>query len=512
MGYRTHQKSINLLMLAFLSVGFQFLLQGRIGLNLWDEGFLWYGVQRVFLGEVPLRDFMSYDPGRYYWISSICRLLGDDSLLNIRLALALFQVIGLYAGLLVITKNDDNLVPYHLVFITAVLLIWMFPRHKVIGISWSLLLVYTLTRLVKHPDWKRHFFSGLFVGFAAFFGRNHGLYGVLGSIGVLTWIHLRPSSTSETNLLNGLSAWAIGCFAGYSPLLLMLVFVPDFGSSFLDSVLFQFQRGSTNMTLPLPLPWLVDWGSLSFGLCFRKFLIGVFFLLLILYPLISILYALFFRIKNVKVPAAIVATAFLSLPYAHYAYSRADVAHIAQGIFPCLVGCSYLFYTRGRINRWGGSFLFLAASLMFMVTLHPGWNYYSGRDYTKKTIDNNEFYIDAYTFKSLSTIENLIAKYPLSPEETFIAAPYWPGVYAYFRVKSPMWANYALWPRSQKFQMQEIERIKKFGVKFIVIIDTPLDGRDEMRFSNTNSYIFNYIEKKYRKDIELSSKNIHVFH
>ena len=169
-------------MLAFASfvVLALFLWQGHKGFSLWDEGFLWYGAQRVMLGEVPVRDFMSYDPGRYYWSAALMSLWGDNGIVALRGAVAVFQVIGLFVALLLIARSvrTPNF-PY--LFLSAIILAaWMYPRHKLFDISLSILLIGVLAFLVQHPTSRRYFLTGLCVGLVAVFGLNHGVYGVLG--------------------------------------------------------------------------------------------------------------------------------------------------------------------------------------------------------------------------------------------------------------------------------------------------------------------------------------------
>ena len=83
------------------------ILTVDVGLHMADEGFLWYGVRRTVAGEVPLRDFQAYDPGRYYWCALLAGPLAGPSgagVVALRWAVALFAAAGLALSLLVASR------------------------------------------------------------------------------------------------------------------------------------------------------------------------------------------------------------------------------------------------------------------------------------------------------------------------------------------------------------------------------------------------------------------------
>ena len=247
--YKEAPDAFKIALLSLALVVFSFLLQGHIGINLSDEGFLWYGTVQTASGEVPLRDFQSYDPGRYYWGAFWSIFLGRG-IIALRISAAIFQWIGLTLGLLVLREVVRS---WRTLAVAALLLlVWMFPRHKLFDLSLSLAAVYVAFHLVKKPSLGQHFLSGVFIGLAAFFGHNHGLYNFLAFSALILFIWLR---IDRGQLVKRIGSWLAGILLGYSPMLVMMLTISGFFESFVSSIMFLLRIRRTNIPLPIPWPW-----------------------------------------------------------------------------------------------------------------------------------------------------------------------------------------------------------------------------------------------------------------
>ena len=488
--------SLQTLALATFVVFTLFTWQGNRGFGLSDEGYLWYGVQRVMLGEVPIRDFQSYDPGRYYWSAAIMSLWGQNGIMALRGAVAIFQLIGLFIGLLLIARTPKKQSFFYLLLSAITLVVWMFPRHKLFDISLSIILIGVLAFLVKKPTSRRYFFTGLCVGLAAIFGRNHGIYGVTGSIGVILWLRIKREKSPK--LINGFALWAAGVTVGFMPVLFMVLLVPGFAVKFWESIRFLFEYKATNIPLPIPWPWRVNFASEQIGKTIRDVLIGLFFIGTVVFGVLSIISIVWQKIKKKQVSPASVGASFMALPYAHYAYSRSDINHLAQGIFPLLIGCLVLLSAKPGKIKWPLSLILCGASLYVMYVYQPGWQCRAGNRCVNIEISGSNLVVDPSTASEVGLLRKLVDQYAKNGQ-CFIAVPFWPGAYALFERKSPMWDIYPLLHRSQVIEKSEIERIKTARPGFALVIDYPLDGHDALRFQNTHPLIYRYICEHFER-------------
>ncbi len=481
---------------AFL-VLLSFFMQSDIGINLADEGYLWYGSWRTSLGEIPLRDFRSYQPGRYYWAAAGSFLFGP-SLMGLRASLAVFQVIGLSAGLLVMRRLTRSWVVLWL--IGFLFLIWMFPRHKIFEHSLAMVLVYVGTLLIEKPTLQRHFFAGALAAVMVFFGESHGFSGVVSSLGIILFVWYKGD---RSDLARRIGAWVAGGAAGSSPLIAMFVFIPGFFQIFVRRILSVLQRDELNLTLPVPWPWksVVFSGD---GIQIAHALsTGIFFVLLPLSCILGGLYLLRTH-RDLKTQAPVVASYFAVMTYIYYTFSRADLPHLTFSMHPLLIGIlSLLLVYKHVLSRKLLAFAWLTVFLLSIYSIGIYSPYYRKLIapegiFVEVGLHGDSFWVQKRTAHLIETVEGINEAY-FRPEEGVVIVPHWPGFYPVLQRESPWWDTFIVWDGSDEEQARMISNLRTENVNWVLLGDIALDGREDLRFRSTHALVWRTIEDEFEE-------------
>jgi hypothetical protein len=461
------------------------------GIDLSDGGFLWYGAQQTALGHTPLLDFQSYDPGRYVWTALLMRGLGSDGFLTVLRAAVLFQTGAIFAALLTLRRSGvgwDVSLPG-----VGLLAVWMFPDFRYYDHGLSILLVCAATALLARPSARGAFAFGVVVGLAAYFGRNHGVYGLVGGLGAVV---LTRFSDERTPLLHLLAGLGLGVGVGYLPMLFHMVARPGFVAALLDSVVLTFERGSTNLPLATPWPWRVETEGLPAFLVAGHFTAGLWFLALACAPLACLgLFARFARYRSV--PPLLLASALYVPVYAHYAFSRADLAHLSSGVMPLLllaIGAAGLWLTGARRAAALATLVLLSLPTL-AIEPYRMLAFTAGTPLEPVVVDGNTYEVDAFTAEMLRATR-LLDRGRFAGD-ALLAAPFVPGLYAVTRKSSPTWQIYFLAPVGAEREQAEIERMEHANVRWAILADLPLDGRDALRLSRSQPRITSWVEQRF---------------
>lgn len=484
-----------------------FWLTWRWGFDLADEGFFWYGAQRTSSGEVPLLDFMSYDIGRYYWATFFMQLLGNDGPFAARLGAAVFKYFGTFLGVFICLSGmrRQGVVRWLFALLVAcVLTIWAKPYYKVFDHTSSILIVGMLVLMLRYQKPSRWLLAGICLGVVAMIGRNHGFYGVVTSMAI-AFILIFNGSFLKT--IFGLYGYFIlGVFISYSPTLIMTFTVDGFAAAFLKSIFSLFNRGSTNILLPVPWPWTVKLDTTNILLIVQNLSIGIGFLSLLLFPIIGTFLLLSNKLTlSNDARKVFVAIVVASIPYAHYSFSRADVTHLSFGMFPLLIG---LMVLGGSARGLRPLVLVVGLLVVSVLTVPPAvLHRIVQKNWVETDVAGEQLWVSPELSKTLLAINNILLEQPSS----FLALPNMPSIHAIFRQKMATWEIYALFQRNEDFEAREIERLELALPKIILLSDHALDGNPAFRFSRSHPVTYQWVTSNYKPVSSIENSDITVF-
>lgn len=479
-------------------------LQIKLGFNLWDEGFLWYGVQQILDSGLPIRDFYAYDPGRYFWSAFFFATFDNEGILLLRISAILFLIIGLAGTLFLLKPLTQKKNWFECAMFGLCFLLWAFPRWKFFDISLSLITFCLIAAFLSKPVTKRLAICVFFVGMFIFWGRNHALYLAV-AISISTLIAIRWGDLSFKSILTKLHLLVIAFVAGLSPLIYLLLFSEGFADAYWESIRFILVDAKTT-TIPREVPWPwtiknVDYLSIRY---IGKVWLGICFILILSYGLLGTCYSILFakpeNQERQKYNSPILLSSFIcSLLYSHHAFSSADISHLAQSIFPMLIGIFWLIINLEKKIAYALSVLAFCVSLAVMLPVQPFGQFILNKNWQTQMVIDDKIKMSKRNALDINLLNELVAKYAPASEDIFLVSPVWPGAYALHKRRAPNWEIYSLYNRGKNFELAEITKIEQSNIKFSVILDFPIARQEHLRYSNSHPYMNEYITNRYTR-------------
>lgn len=491
----SRNQSILLLLLVVVVQFSRYFLDGNIGLSLMDEGYLWQGMDSVKAGLVPIRDFHAYDPGRYLWVAAWSFVFGDG-LVAMRQSCVVFSIIGVFLGGLVCRRLSKSWV-----FLSAMVLIlsiWMEPRFKAFEQSISLMVIYVATLLLEAPTRRRHFCSGIFVGALAVFGRNHAVYAALSLLILQSLLFLRDGKPQ----LRKFVSWSGGVALGFLPYGASIALIPGLFNAYIGLLKKDIESG-TNLLCPVPWPWKIA-ATENVLLWSHQFIVGLCFVAIILNLLVAAgwITRKFARREDPLQSAVLVAAQAVLATYCHHAFSRPDLTHLSHVGAALTVGSTALisaFCTKSpKIGLWlGTSFTALLTLLSIGMTMGITAIPFSRSAFPiELDVRSEPMHVTRY-HASLVVVGRYISENLMANDENIAFIPHTPGLYPATNRICPLYQSYFILPSSEAEQDATIQQLNGKRVNWILLQDIALDGRDDLRFGNTDKKVFKFIMQNF---------------
>lgn len=433
-------------------------------------------------------------------------VFNDTGIFGARIAAWIFQgfttAIGVYLCLAAMPTNKPAHLQFSFAFVCSLVLsIWVIPYYKVFDHGTSIAIVAMVVLLLASTQTRTWFFAGVILGLAALLGRNHGVYGAVAATFALAIV--LAQSNHRRSLISPAAWFIIGTFLSYSPTFFMMVWVPGFKDAFFESVMVLLRSGATNIGLPIPWPWNFNVSELGWVTWAIVATPGIGFVLLLLVPAIALVALAKCRLRELSsAQRLLLASALTGIPYAHYAYSRADMTHLALAVFPLLLALLAIgiLIRRPIISSLG----VLAISVWAVSGFHPTLGMHlRNQPHFEAQVSGYSIYGIPDVTERLSAANAALARHP-EAVGNFLALPDMPSLHAIHAARIPIWEIYSLSPRDANFENLELKKLIASPPKLILISNHALDRREEFRYSRMHPLIYAWVQQNYELEAPIA--------
>jgi hypothetical protein len=419
----------------------------RNGLDLYDEGCLAYGAERVLDGEIPNRDFVSLQPPlSFYTVAAAFKFFGT-SLITLRtLGLCIYMVIALlvYAISRRLTGPVLALMAAMLAATLGMPFFNFTPFAVWHGIAASLMTILFILKFTDANQRRWTFLAGVTTALVILSRHDQGFYLI---ITVLIYaLTIKLADRKKPNLSRMLGFWAVGITVIIVPLAIYWAACGALPYMFRQLVIFPLTTYAKTSAKPFPvfqldLPLQTN---LTIGLFYLPPLIEG----LVIIWLVTRLVRRRFYVKHASIAFVLI----ISIFFYCQVLVRSDLWHLLITLPPffILLACGIKVVSKASNKRWistGITFVILAIIVSFLLYMRPVFLPFIGEDVKTISIKRSGLKTDVSTAQFIEYLNWTIQKYS-KPDESILCLPYQPMLYFLSERHNPTRWNY-IWAGDQ---------------------------------------------------------------
>jgi len=468
-----------------------------------DEGYLWYGIQELRRGKVPVRDFRSYEPGRYWWTGSFTVAFRSE-FVAVRVAGTSFLALAAaLLGVVLLAAGSSWLVVTVAIVVPA---LWGFRHNKRLDQGVVLLVAAASIELLRSPDLTSSATVGLMAGVALTMGANHGLYAVVaGSVAGLVAVR-SPGLGLPDAIFGGI----LGVAVGSVPLAGFALVNRGFVSAFVERRFREpRRRGTTN--LPLPYAWLGSQREVRPAGGVPRLTKFVTKALLTVVPAAALAALAIGFIESsgwVSANAPLVGGGITTLVYWHHVASRADMGHLSTVIVVPLA-----VVPATVVSPWAVCVVavgVVGVSLLVAIPMHDRW----------RRFRHPSNYVQAaspscsgiwFTRGEAALVDVCVdLDRSIASDEPWIAVPMTMWILPIVRRRSAVYQSFCVYPASAADEDAMLAEIAQQRPPVAIIGMGSIDGRSDRCFKRTHPVVWASILGDYVLDEQRSVPGIEV--